>query len=434
MSRYSEATFATTLPPNARRYNPNTEKPAWVTGIRPTSRADVKKRLADVPDGPTKHPDAISSTSKQGKVLVEWAKSGDGMKMMQAATSLRTVAEDIVNGDVTIASSLVEEGVLEAFLCLIRSPDRITCRSAMQTFRAFVESEELFNAMDPAMLRRILVDGVDLVEGDSSDPVAREAARTCKATILERKPAIRVVEGSRSLSVMATDEGGAGIFANREQNLLKQSELHRRRAQIQAQAQRRQRIDTKRAKEVLEIVKKKLWERGVKGCAAVGRLFRIMDDDGSKQLSREEFVNGMRDCGLRLPEEDYNTLFEYFDEDGSGTLSVDELIVGVLGNLNERRQELVRRAFRVLDVTQDGEITIEDIRKKYNARQSADVLAGKCTEEEVLLQVLTNFESRGNADGRVSLEEFEDYYASVSANIDNDDYFALMMQKSWNVR
>jgi hypothetical protein len=37
------------------------------------------------------------------------------------------------------------------------------------------------------------------------------------------------------------------------------------------------------------------------------------------------------------------------------------------------------------------------------------------------------------ADGKVSLEEFIEYYKNVSCSIDNDDYFALMINNSWNV-
>jgi hypothetical protein len=32
------------------------------------------------------------------------------------------------------------------------------------------------------------------------------------------------------------------------------------------------------------------------------------------------------------------------------------------------------------------------------------------------------------------LEEFVEYYSNISASIDNDEYFALMMNNSWNLR
>ena len=37
------------------------------------------------------------------------------------------------------------------------------------------------------------------------------------------------------------------------------------------------------------------------------------------------------------------------------------------------------------------------------------------------------------ADGLVTLEEFIEYYTNISANIDNDAYFDLMMTNAWNL-
>ena len=36
-------------------------------------------------------------------------------------------------------------------------------------------------------------------------------------------------------------------------------------------------------------------------------------------------------------------------------------------------------------------------------------------------------------DGIVTIEEFEDYYKDISASIDRDDYFELMMNNTWNL-
>ena len=38
-----------------------------------------------------------------------------------------------------------------------------------------------------------------------------------------------------------------------------------------------------------------------------------------------------------------------------------------------------------------------------------------------------------NPDGIVTMEEFIEYYTSVSASIDNEDYFEQMMNSSWNI-
>ncbi len=37
------------------------------------------------------------------------------------------------------------------------------------------------------------------------------------------------------------------------------------------------------------------------------------------------------------------------------------------------------------------------------------------------------------ADGQVTLAEFVEYYTNVSSSVDNDEYFALVMNNSWNL-
>lgn len=39
----------------------------------------------------------------------------------------------------------------------------------------------------------------------------------------------------------------------------------------------------------------------------------------------------------------------------------------------------------------------------------------------------------GKADANVTLEEFIEYYNNVSASIDDDVYFAQVMDSSWNL-
>ncbi|KAH9366699.1 hypothetical protein HPB48_000874 [Haemaphysalis longicornis] len=53
-----------------------------------------------------------------------------------------------------------------------------------------------------------------------------------------------------------------------------------------------------------------------------------MDDNGSGDLSRDEFVKGLDDSGMApfLEEDDYEKLFERFDADSSGTIKFDEFI------------------------------------------------------------------------------------------------------------
>ena len=57
-----------------------------------------------------------------------------------------------------------------------------------------------------------------------------------------------------------------------------------------------------------------------------------------------------------------------------------------------------------------------------------------------MVEFLETFETHLNlrenraSDGKVSLDEFVEYYKNISSSIDNDDYFTLMMNNSWNLR
>ena len=68
------------------------------------------------------------------------------------------------------------------------------------------------------------------------------------------------------------------------------------------------------------------------------------------------------------------------------------------------------------------------------------MLQGKRTEDQVLLEFLETFEAHHNlrmneqSDGRVTVEEFVEYYRNISCSVDNEEYFALIINNSWNVK
>lgn len=54
------------------------------------------------------------------------------------------------------------------------------------------------------------------------------------------------------------------------------------------------------------------------------------------------------------------------------------------------------------------------------------------TKDEILAEFLQQWDTL-KKDGTVTLEEFEDYYKDVSASIDDDDYFELMIRNAWHI-
>ena len=69
-----------------------------------------------------------------------------------------------------------------------------------------------------------------------------------------------------------------------------------------------------------------------------GRMFRLYDDDGNKNLTFDELKTGLRDYGVELTDSEVHELFRLFDTDGTGTISFDELLIALRVRLNQRRR------------------------------------------------------------------------------------------------
>merc|ERR1712216_58632 len=98
-----------------------------------------------------------------------------------------------------------------------------------------------------------------------------------------------------------------------------------------------------------------------------------------------------------------------------------------------RRRNLVNMAFDVLDIDGNGVLEPNDIAGKYDASKHPDVLSGKRTPDEILREFLDTFDVGGVVDGKVTRQEFENYYHNLSASIDNEDYFELMIRNAWHI-
>ncbi|XP_042904232.2 calcyphosin-like protein [Parasteatoda tepidariorum] len=172
-------------------------------------------------------------------------------------------------------------------------------------------------------------------------------------------------------------------------------------------------------------------QRGSTGILAISRLFRRMDDNGNGMLSLEEFRKGIYESGMSADEAD--ELFHRFDVDESGLISYEEFLRALRPKMSGSRVEIVEKAFKKLDRTGDGIVTYHDLKDVYNVHYHPFYQNGQMSEKELFLRFLTNFEVGGNPDGTVTKEEFMDYYNGVSASIDEDAYFDLMVRLAWKL-
>ena len=78
------------------------------------------------------------------------------------------------------------------------------------------------------------------------------------------------------------------------------------------------------------------------------------------------------------------------------------------------------------------QLCVSDIAGIYDVSQNPEFLEGRKTRDEILGEFLNNFDGpRGNNDGVVTLQEFEDYYSDLGMSTPSDEYFVRMLETTW---
>lgn len=169
------------------------------------------------------------------------------------------------------------------------------------------------------------------------------------------------------------------------------------------------------------------------GLNGLQRCLSLLDTSGDKRLSKDELQVGLRKFGVDVTFHELDYLFTHFDADRSGCISVDEFLVGMRGDVSARRAALVATAFDRLDKDRDGVVTLQELAAAYDTSKHPDVVSGRVSAEHALRAFAAQWESANTRDGVVTRCEFDAYYANLSASIDSDDYFELMMRNAWHL-
>jgi len=168
---------------------------------------------------------------------------------------------------------------------------------------------------------------------------------------------------------------------------------------------------------------------------AMARQFRIVDRDHSGELNKEEFFWALDTLfsyyGVQFMPAEKNSLFQFFDREGSQSVTYDEFVRAVRGDMNEFRMDWVKAAFDILDTDKDGVVGVDELMSRYSVDKNPQVRSGKVTADAAFKVFMDHYDI--NQDGKITFDEFLESYQWISASIDSDDYFELMMRNAWHI-
>ena len=173
-------------------------------------------------------------------------------------------------------------------------------------------------------------------------------------------------------------------------------------------------------------------QKGGVGIRSLRTIFKQMDFNGNKKLDYSEFEQALAGFGICPKKVGIQALMKFYDVDGDGNVSYEEFLRGLREELSERRLNMVKKAFAMLDKDGSGKITVSDVINIYDVAMNPEFLEGKKTKEQILGEFLNNFDgAAGNNDSVVTWEEWYDYYSDLSMSTPSDEYFVRMMESSW---
>ena len=94
--------------------------------------------------------------------------------------------------------------------------------------------------------------------------------------------------------------------------------------------------------DLIRDIKEKIKSRGSLGIRGLARMFKILDNNGNRQIDMNEFYWGIKDFGISLTQDEAHKVLSSFDRDRNGTVNFDEFLRALRGDLNQFRINLIK--------------------------------------------------------------------------------------------
>ena len=129
---------------------------------------------------------------------------------------------------------------------------------------------------------------------------------------------------------------------------------------------------------------------------------------------------GLGEFGVDITITELDQLTSFFDRNGDGLITISELIAALRGTITAEREAMICAVFDALDEDGSGELSVRELRARYNSDGEPDVKRGRISKEQALNNLVKQW-GETKRRGFVSKAEFEDFYKDLSGAVEGDD-------------
>ncbi len=101
--------------------------------------------------------------------------------------------------------------------------------------------------------------------------------------------------------------------------------------------------------------------------------------------------------------------------------------------MNPKLLVLVHQAFDRMDQFGQNEIDPQQMILNFDASRHPDVSAGVRAADDVLKEFMETFDVGGVVPGKITRDEFVNYYHNISTSVNEDDYMELIIRRTWRL-
>lgn len=184
---------------------------------------------------------------------------------------------------------------------------------------------------------------------------------------------------------------------------------------------------------ILANLKDSVCMRGIDGFWALRELFQNLEKQltGKGKIDREDLKAALNAWGVNVKPRYMDDVLKLIDHGQMSLIDLNDFRQLVRGPLSAARESLLLDIWSQFTAGPSGSVPLDELASKFNGHDHPIVSIGGATEADALNHFLRSFDVKGVRPKAASFEKFADYYADLSAAIDDDAYFFGIVESNW---